>query len=450
MRVLFKLPKSGWFTNSFSVVVSVGFQALLLFALAVVPLVDSRFQQLVLDFAPDAEDAERPIETFHLKTPLANPVDAEGAGSLAASNIPAVNGSTTVSELPVELAYFSQTEETEGAIGLATFEDAMAPIPINRVSMPIARKMNISQLKVDDALKDDPFASIVFRFIQYDIGRLTGEAGDLARQEFNALGADAVPALVWGLNQSAHLNQSCPVIVIQSKLNEVLSVAGDPLQTRYALNNVGQSVAPSAPYAHRLKAFRKDLARQLGEEVEGGTSGELSTADRLALQRIRTDRVRSLAKDADNLAEHLADSDPNTRWAAARIAAARGLPYVEELAVLLNDENADVRHQAHEALLRISRGEDYGPVNENIVEDRELAVRDWIAWWQSYRHEHAESIERHAVNDSSDDLASAALQLAERLEKSGRQSAADRRYREIVSRYPHTAAAKTAQSLLGN
>ena len=97
---------------------------------------------------------------------------------------------------------------------------------------------------------------IVDRFIQYDVGQLRGAAGIKARKEFQALGTDALPALVRGLNRSADIHATCPVGVIASKLLQTLRIADSPAMTKYAIDNIGQGVSESAPHYRRIVSLR--------------------------------------------------------------------------------------------------------------------------------------------------------------------------------------------------
>lgn len=97
---------------------------------------------------------------------------------------------------------------------------------------------------------------IVERFIQYDVGRLRGAAGIKARKDFQALGPDALPALVRGLNRSAGIHATCPVGVIASKLMQTLRVADSPAMTQYAIDNIGEGVSENAPHFRRIISLR--------------------------------------------------------------------------------------------------------------------------------------------------------------------------------------------------
>ena len=100
------------------------------------------------------------------------------------------------------------------------------------------------------------FDQVVDRFIEYDIGKLRGEAGVRANRAFHNLGAEAFPALIRGLNRSADIHASCPVGVIAGKVLNILRNSNDPSLAEYASRHIGEGVAPNAPHYRRIEALR--------------------------------------------------------------------------------------------------------------------------------------------------------------------------------------------------
>ena len=127
---------------------------------------------------------------------------------------------------------------------------------MNHVDVASAEMLNAEQLRYDKVVDD---------FIQYDIGKLRGKAGQAARKRFMSLGADSIPALVRGLNKSAGIHASCPVGVIAGKLIQMLRGASDPSMRQYAVDNIGRGVPDDAPHFHRIMALRR---RWLGNTNE--------------------------------------------------------------------------------------------------------------------------------------------------------------------------------------
>src|SRR5262245_41048675 len=59
---------------------------------------------------------------------------------------------------------------------------------------------------------------IIDRFIQFDLGKLQGEEGKRALQEFQKLGPEAIFALIRGLNRAAEIEGSCPAAILGKKV----------------------------------------------------------------------------------------------------------------------------------------------------------------------------------------------------------------------------------------
>src|SRR5579875_2356406 len=93
--------------------------------------------------------------------------------------------------------------------------------------------------------EEDKLDQIVERYIQYDIGRLQGKEGAQALKEFKALGPEAIPSLVRGLNRAAKIEHSCPVVVIAQKLARLLAASEDPELLEYVRDNIGSGVGPT-------------------------------------------------------------------------------------------------------------------------------------------------------------------------------------------------------------
>lgn len=115
---------------------------------------------------------------------------------------------------------------------------------------------------------DTPYDKVVDDFIEYDIGQLRGEAGQTAKERFLALGPDAIPAVVRGLNKSAGIHASCPVGVLAGKLINLLREPDGESFSRYAVDNLGVGVPESAPHYSRLMALRKHWLPELASISE--------------------------------------------------------------------------------------------------------------------------------------------------------------------------------------
>jgi hypothetical protein len=75
--------------------------------------------------------------------------------------------------------------------------------------------------------------------------------------------------------------------------------------------------------------------------------------------------------DAD-LKEQLKNDEAAVRLAVVEQVAARKLRFGAELIGLLKDNDPEVRRAAHQALVRLADGQDFGTT----------AVERWRAWWE--------------------------------------------------------------------
>jgi hypothetical protein len=274
---------------------------------------------------------------------------------------------------------------------------------------------------------------IIDRFMQYDIGRLTGEEGMKALKEFEKLGPEATFALIRGLNRAAEIEHTCPALVISKKLMKLLMASNDEQLLDFAVDNIGAGVSsrsrhlsalqnlrfqvqmrknavarssppkpppgtPGAPRAMttadlvktasverdpaRLKPVLTELAERRGDEVLSGLSTAANTSDS-DIQKLSRDLLdKHLSRQtAAVVREKLKDSRLEVRLAAIRVATVRVSPMTGDVIGLLTDESGEVREAAHQALVRLNRGQDLGPGPNADDAERERAQKDWRTWW---------------------------------------------------------------------
>src|SRR5262245_25273488 len=102
-------------------------------------------------------------------------------------------------------------------LALAALTPAGTPRYGDRERHPLAPSLPLLTEKEQAAIE-----RIIDRFIDYDTGKLKGAAGARALAEFNALGPEAIPALLDGLNRAATMEDSCPAVLIAKKLARLL------------------------------------------------------------------------------------------------------------------------------------------------------------------------------------------------------------------------------------
>jgi hypothetical protein len=271
---------------------------------------------------------------------------------------------------------------------------------------------------------------IIDRFMQYDIGRLNGEEGMKALKEFEKLGPEATFALIRGLNKAAEIEHTCPALVISKKLMKILMASNDEQLLEFAVDNIGAGVSsrsrhlsalqnlrfqaqmrknavarssppkppPGTPRAlstaelvkttsverdpAKLKPVLTELAERRGDEVLSGLTTAANTSD-ADIQKVSRDLLdKHLSRQtATFVREKLKDSRLEVRLAAIRVATVRVSPLTGDVIGLLSDENSEVREAAHQALVRLNRGQDLGPSANADDAERERAQKDWRAWW---------------------------------------------------------------------
>src|SRR5260370_25192860 len=97
--------------------------------------------------------------------------------------------------------------------------------------------------------EEEKVDEVIDRFIQQDIGELRGEEGKKAVKEFRALGPEAIPGLIRGLNRAAKIETSCPAVTIAKKLAVMLKASNDPDLLEFARENVRAGITQSPPMA---------------------------------------------------------------------------------------------------------------------------------------------------------------------------------------------------------
>lgn len=260
---------------------------------------------------------------------------------------------------------------------------------------------------------------VVHRFIQFDIGRLQGEAGQQARRDFDRLGPEAIPALVRGLNKSARIYASCPVMVISNKLGEVMDENRDPAMLQYVADHLGENVPPNAPHMARIRALKNRL---LGGDSDADVPPVDSPMSRIAAL---TGRLTG-ANRADRLAaarEIINDDAAIPPDARAELA----WPLIRRL----SDHDRESSVTAHRALVVLADGEDCGPDNLARASRKEItaAASRWYAHFDQQRYE---------------TMAASVLASARHFEEARRKSSAMRYYRKVLEEYGGTAAAQEA------
>jgi hypothetical protein len=265
------------------------------------------------------------------------------------------------------------------------------------------------------------FDDIIEGFIQYDIGKLKGDAGKKAFEDFKRLPPEAIFNLIDGLNRAANMESSCPAVLIAKKVNAILSSSDDLDLLKFAQANIGADVKAKRHLGvlQDLQAsilFRKGYLQRQALANKGKTGGPKSPSSmsmselESAFSKAPKAQLRSLLAEAekrqgakavdllligitsddssiaklsqgllaknmqrqgtDTLKALLKHERKDVRIAAADAVGKKKLRFGAELIELLQDSDGDVRQAGRRALLPIAGGADYGT-------DAAL----WRDWW---------------------------------------------------------------------
>jgi hypothetical protein len=259
---------------------------------------------------------------------------------------------------------------------------------------------------------------VVNRFIEFDIGRLRGAEGERARKEFDRLGPEAIRALVRGLNKSARIHASCPVVVISNKLGEMTSRNADPEMLQYVVDNLGKGVPDSAPHISRLRSLRASL---LHETEEASTPANVSAQLARQLNGASAADRHSAARQ---VAEHVSDFSQEERTKLAWLLIRR-----------LSDRPVGMRDAAREALVALADGKDFGPSAGQRATAKSVSAAA-AQWYDHFDHKRYEA------------MAASVLASARHFEDARRKTSAVRYYRKVLDEYAGTSAADEAAERL--
>jgi hypothetical protein len=283
--------------------------------------------------------------------------------------------------------------------------------------------------------EQERFEKIIDRFIDYENEKLSPKEGAKAVADFNALGKDATFQLIAGLNKAANMESSCPAVVIGRKLARILGASDDLDLLEFAHENIGAGVkarrhmnvirdlrvgctlrrgviqrqkllagtpsdkkaprqmkvaelaeAAATERGPRLQEVLTELEQRKGERVLGSLAAAAESSDEDVQKLARGLLVRHLTRQKTEVVrEALKAFQPSVRAAAAEVAAKRRLPVEAELIDLLKDKEGGIDQFARKALVRLSKGPDFGPEPDASAEQRADAQRQWKDWWQKQR-----------------------------------------------------------------
>jgi hypothetical protein len=296
---------------------------------------------------------------------------------------------------------------------------------------PAPRKPNplAPSLPLLTSAEEDQLDTIIDRFMLFDTGQLKGDEGKKALADFEKLGPEAIPALIRGINRAAIMENSCPTLVIAKKLTRMLSASDDAELLDFAYDNIAAGIERSqhmrvlqdlrvgcmvrrngllrlaektglkAPRKMTTAELADAMARDSGNRLKmelmelGQRKGPDVLTGLIAAAGNKDDDVQKLALDflvsqmatqgIDVIQTELRDEHNDARRAAAR-AAAKFTSLTGDLIGLLADPDSEVADAAHQSLVKISGGQDFGPSSMSPSEIR-AARKKWQDWWDKER-----------------------------------------------------------------
>jgi hypothetical protein len=315
-------------------------------------------------------------------------------------------------------------------LGLVFFLPAALPASPDKKEPRKASPFAPSLPQLSDK-EEEAIDRIVDRFVLFDTGRLRGAEGRKALREFQALGPEAIFGLIRGLNRAAQIDASCPALTIGKKIASILRGTRDPELLEYARENIGAGVTrtrhgavlrdlrvvctlrkaylarsnltprprkPSPKSLHslsvpelrtalttahgpRLRQILAELVVRDGDEVISALHSAAATKDREVGPLGQSALVRHLSRlSSEKVKDRLKDERVVVRVAAAKTAGLKRYPLGAELTDRLGDTSPEVRRAAHQALVKLARGADYGPKPDASEGERAEAVKKWRAW----------------------------------------------------------------------
>jgi hypothetical protein len=273
--------------------------------------------------------------------------------------------------------------------------------------------------------EEDKIDHIIDQFMLFDIGRLKGEEARKAVKEFKELGPESIPALIRGIDRAAALEHSCPVVVISQKVGRMLLASDDVELLEYARDNIGAGVgrsrhagvlqdlrvhvmlrknalgrrpktgpksprvmsvaeladAASGERGPRLRSILTELSNRRGKEVLPGLANAAGSYDKDIIKLGRDLLYGHLSRQTEAVVkDKLGDELTEVRKAAVRVVVEKKPRLTGELIDLLADSQAEVRAAAHNALVKLSRGEDFGPAADASKASIAESQEKWRSW----------------------------------------------------------------------
>jgi hypothetical protein len=136
-----------------------------------------------------------------------------------------------------------------------------------------------------------------------------------------------------------------------------------------------------AQQATMLVAQQQIMMQEMALLTQAQKQLELFLKEQALAKKVLEKLRRDLARDPpDVIVAKLSDEHPLVRWLAIQIVAQNRFHAEKQLIDLLQDPIPRVREEAHQALVKLGRGTDFGPRSGASAQELRQAVARWTNW----------------------------------------------------------------------
>ena len=159
------------------------------------------------------------------------------------------------------------------------------------------------------------------------------------------------------------------------------AVLAEDARTRAIQTQLDRAAALRAAEVHAFSTTLQSAGAAVQSEVQSVQMLQTRLEAEAALRDRRGNWRELLKSSAAALEARLYDKDRDDRLQAISAVVVRRVPAQGSLIQLLGDRDVEVRKAAHEALVFLARGTDFGPAADADRGDRLRAADRWEAWW---------------------------------------------------------------------
>jgi hypothetical protein len=187
------------------------------------------------------------------------------------------------------------------------------------------------------------------------------------------------------------------------RLKFLVQETGDPVLKMHVIDNLVKGVPPESKYYGVLERYQQEMRGEIIRYVSSGRTRLINRKrhDRFINRQwetLRKQQAWEQAKQAElfqgilhdlaqggptEIGKKLADSEPLVRWLAIQAVAKYRLPLEAKLIDMLADPHPAVQQGARQALVRLSRGTDLGPMPLATREQIDYVQGRWRQWLQA-------------------------------------------------------------------